>query len=77
MKTKHDAKKSKAKKDNGKDQDSPNLSDTERRQLWVKEVGEDPYVQEGIAVLTDVISENPGLTLNDQPATGAALAPAN
>jgi carboxyl-terminal processing protease len=77
LKTKHDAKKSKDKKDNEKDRDSSNLSDEERRHLWLKEVGEDPYIQEGIAVLTDIIAENAGLTLNDTPPTSFALTPAH
>jgi carboxyl-terminal processing protease len=77
LKTKHDAKKSNGKKDNEKDKDSSNLSDEERRHLWLKEVGEDPYIQEGIAVLTDIIAENAGLTLNDTPPASFALTPAH
>ncbi len=59
MKAKHDSK-SKGKKGSEKELDTSSLSDTERRQLWLKETGEDPYVQEAISVLEDVITENSG-----------------
>jgi carboxyl-terminal processing protease len=73
MKAKHAAKKAKLKKETEKGQDSSDLSDMERRQLWLKEVDEDPYVREGIAVLTDLLTENTALHLDDAPAVNAAL----
>jgi hypothetical protein len=75
LKAKHDSKKSKGKDGKGKDPDTSNLSDEERRHIWLDEVREDPYIQEGISVLTDVIAENSGITLNDSPATKLALTP--
>lgn len=77
MKAKHDAKKSTVKKDGEKEQDASDLSDEKRRQLWLKEVEKDPYVREGIAVLTDVISENAGRAVTDAPAASLALTPAH
>lgn len=77
LKAKHDSKKSKGKDGKGKDPDTSNLSDEERRHIWLEEVREDPYIQEGISVLTDVIAENSGITLNDSPAARLALTPAH
>jgi carboxyl-terminal processing protease len=34
------------------------LTEKQRRELWVKDAGEDPYVREGMAVLGDMISLN-------------------
>ncbi len=38
----------------GKKQDTSHLSEEGRRQAWVKEVGEDPYVRESVSVLDDM-----------------------
>lgn len=44
----------------GKKQDTSHLSEEGRRQEWIKEVGEDPYVRESVSVLDDMRS--PGKT---------------
>ena len=75
LKDKHDTKKSKGKDDKGDDPDTSNLSDEDRRSKWLDEVREDPYIQEGISVLADLIAESSGVTLNDSPATKLALTP--
>jgi len=75
LKAKNDAKKSKGKDGKGNDLDNSNLSDEERQHKWLDEVREDPYIQEGIAVLTDVIAESSGGSLNDSPPTSLALTP--
>jgi carboxyl-terminal processing protease len=76
LKAGHDAKKSAGKKEAEKDRDAADLSVEKRRQVWLKETAEDPYVQEAISVLTDVASHNAGLSFNDAPAaslsTGSA-----
>lgn len=38
--------------------DTSRLTEKERRELWIKDVAEDPYVGEGLSVLGDVISLN-------------------
>jgi carboxyl-terminal processing protease len=38
--------------------DTSRLTEKQRRELWVKDVGEDPYVREGMAILGDMISLN-------------------
>lgn len=75
LKEKHDTKRSKGKDGKGNDLDTSNLSDEERRHVWLDEVREDPYIQEGISVLADVIAEISGVTLTDSPATRLALTP--
>ncbi|MDA8241157.1 MAG: carboxy terminal-processing peptidase [Nitrospiraceae bacterium] len=40
----------------GKKQDTSHLSEEGRRQAWIKEVGEDPYVRESVSVLDDMRS---------------------
>ena len=42
--------------DKGKKTDTSHMSDAERKHLWTKEVGDDPYVQEAVSVLHDMIS---------------------
>jgi hypothetical protein len=69
LKAKREAKESKNKKSSEKDRDASSLSDEERRQLWLKETGEDPYVQEAISVLEDVITGNSQPAPNAVPAT--------
>ncbi len=56
LKAKHDTKESNSKKEGEKVQDASSLSDEERQKLWIKETAEDPYVQEAISVLEDVIA---------------------
>jgi hypothetical protein len=58
LKVKHDSKLSKGKNASEKNQDTSNLSEEERRQLWLKETAEDPYVQEAMSVLSDMIAGN-------------------
>ncbi len=62
LKAKHDSKESSNRKESEKGQDPSSLSDEERRKLWLKETEEDPYVQEAISVLEDVIASNSGPT---------------
>ncbi|WP_221250269.1 carboxy terminal-processing peptidase [Desulfuromonas versatilis] len=45
--------------------DNARLSDEERRNLWIKETGEDPYVREAMALIGQI------LALGSQPATPA------
>ncbi len=75
LKTKYDSKKSKGKDEKDNDLDTSNLSDEERQHLWLDEVKDDPYIQEGISVLTDVIAEKSGLSLGGFPPTVLALTP--
>lgn len=69
LKAKREAKESKNKKSSEKDRDASSLSDEERRQLWLKETAEDPYVQEAISVLDDMITGNSQPAPNAVPAT--------
>jgi carboxyl-terminal processing protease len=40
----------------GRKPDTSHLSEAERKQLWIKDVDEDPYVREAVSVLDDMIS---------------------
>lgn len=42
------------------------MSEEERRQLWLKDIGKDAYVQEAIAVLTDIASSTSRISANEK-----------
>lgn len=46
------------------------MTEAEKQELWLKELGEDPYVSEGEAVLRDILSATSGVAADMEPAQG-------